>query len=644
VTKLSIPGYEGLNQIGKGGFSRVYRGEQTKLKRTVAIKILNFGLNDEADRRSFERECELMGRVSTHPNIVTVHDTEFTTNGQPCIVMEHYPGGSLAELISEVRQLNPKEVLEVGVAIAAALEASHQAGVLHCDLKPQNILISEFGQPALGDFGISTFTEERTRTGSDASAGFTLAYAAPEIVEGASPSVQSDIYSLAATMYTSLAGRRPFHYLGPSGEKPTAAEQARRILLELPAPLTDVGVPTELDQLIRGAMAKDPAQRPESAAQYAHTLHEVGQRLGFSTSTPRIADQGALPVFEPAADFSEPGAPLAQLLKPPPASPAGSARAESNPFDSPDQRTELRANISQELAQSPTSFVSVTPQHPASSTADASPEPLPTAAAKPTVALDAPGAAQSGSPPETDAARAPAAKDKRRSYTSTLIGIGSLLIIAGVLLAVTRDSDDAATATTPAPTAQGPTPAVLLAPPAPSNVTVSRVGADSLLVTWSSPAATDVAFEVRRTDIDAETVQVERGPVILGGLDPNEAPCVEVIAVRGNRLTRSTDRPCASALDEWHLSASPNSCAELPCDVAISVGGDLPTNGVELFVTTLDGKPVDLDGVALSASTAQGEDTVTVSFRDDLEPGDYLVTGSDPLTDDINVELVIVAG
>ena len=169
MARLSIQGYERLTQIGKGGFSRVYRGEQAKLKRSVAVKVLNFGLNDEADRYSFERECELMGRVSTHPNIVTVHDTAFTADGRPCIVMEYYPGGSLADLISEVRQLNPKEVLEVGVQIASALEASHQSGVLHCDLKPQNILISEFGQPALGDFGISTFTEERTRTGGGVS-------------------------------------------------------------------------------------------------------------------------------------------------------------------------------------------------------------------------------------------------------------------------------------------------------------------------------------------------------------------------------------------------------------------------------------------------------------------------------------------
>lgn len=296
MSSPSIPGYERLSQIGKGGFSRVYAGEQAKLKRLVAIKVLNFGLSDEEDRRSFERECELMGRVSTHPNIVTVHDTAFTASGQPCIVMEHYPGGSIADLLREVGRLQTKEALEVGVAMAGALEASHQAGVLHCDLKPQNILVSEFGQPALGDFGISTFSEERTRTGSEGGVGFTLAYAAPEIVEGASPSVQSDLYSLAATLYTTLAGRRPFFYLDATGEKPTAAEQARRILIEEPSSLVDDGVPPELDAVIRQAMAKEPAQRPASAADFARSLFEIGRRLGYGTSAPRIADQGALSV------------------------------------------------------------------------------------------------------------------------------------------------------------------------------------------------------------------------------------------------------------------------------------------------------------------------------------------------------------
>ena len=286
----TIPGYESLTLIGKGGFSRVYQGEQSTLRRQVAIKVLNFGLNDDADRRSFERETQLMARVSSHPNIVTVHDTAFTTQGQPCIVMEQYGGGSLARLITESGSLSASEAVEVGVAIAAALDASHQAGILHCDLKPQNILISDFGQPALGDFGISTFAEERTRTGGGAS-GFTLAYAAPEIVEGASPTAMSDVYSLAATLYTALAGRRPFHRPGQDQEKLSAAEQARRILLEEPASLVGLGVPEPLDRLIRKAMAKDPSQRPESASAFALGLYQVGLDLGFTTAPPRLVDR-----------------------------------------------------------------------------------------------------------------------------------------------------------------------------------------------------------------------------------------------------------------------------------------------------------------------------------------------------------------
>jgi len=448
VAGPSIPGYERLTQIGKGGFSRVYRAEQAKLKRGVAVKVLNFGLNDEADRRSFERECELMGRVSTHPNIVTVHDTAFTDEGQPCIVMEHYPGGSLADLISEVRRLTPQEVLEVGVAISAALEASHQAGVLHCDLKPQNILISEFGQPALGDFGISTFSEERTRTGGDAGAGFTLAYAAPEIVEGASPSVESDLYSLAATLYTGLAGRRPFAYPTASGDKPTAAEHARRILLEPPTELIEPDIPPELDRVIRATMAKDASKRPSSAADFAQSLYQVGQALGFGTSAPRIAQQGALPVLDSRTDIVEPSI-LRTVTKAavPLAAPAHAVLPDLN------DETEARHEFGDATA------LRVEPIVP-----DAQPAPV-------------------------EAARLdPPATGTRRSL-APIIGLLGLLAVAAVVFFTTRGGTESAQAPEPTVSARTPQADVLLAPPPPSGATAYRVGAESLLVSWTNPPA-----------------------------------------------------------------------------------------------------------------------------------------------------------
>ena len=127
--------------------------------------MLSFGLADERERRSFERECQAMGLVSQHPHIVTVFNAAFTTTKQPCIVMELYSGGTIGERLKQEGRLPVATVLDVGVKIAGALQTAHDRGLLHRDIKPQNLFISEFGEPALGDFGISTLDDERSISG-----------------------------------------------------------------------------------------------------------------------------------------------------------------------------------------------------------------------------------------------------------------------------------------------------------------------------------------------------------------------------------------------------------------------------------------------------------------------------------------------
>lgn len=573
VASPSIPGYERLNQIGKGGFSRVYAGEQAKLKRVVAIKVLNFGLSDEADRRSFERECELMGRVSTHPNIVTVHDTAFTDNGQPCIVMEHYPGGSIAELISEVGRLHTKEALEVGVAIAGALEASHQAGVLHCDLKPQNILVSEFGQPALGDFGISTFSEERTRTGGDAGAGFTLAYAAPEIVEGASPSVQSDLYSLAATLYTALAGRRPFYYLNAEGEKPTAAEQARRILLEPPASLVDEGVPPELDAIIRAAMDKDPTQRPDSAADFARTLFEVGRRLGHGTSAPRIADQGALSV---------------------PGVVAGSIAPEWDPAKQQEQLdlTELRR-------------------------ADAT-----------ALRVDM---------PRPQLAPEPVTSNRRRLLApliglASLIAVAVVVFMVSQSepaadpepAAPTRTPDEVAAPVLPPP-APRDTQVVRVGE---ESILVSWSNAPQEDVEY------EIRFDTQGADPVATS---STSPVVIDGIATQDVPCVTVAAKRGSRLTLAPGRRCVSPRLTGFLASVPGECSAPCTvdiqfsDVPMSERADVDV--IRIGSGASDNVSINTSVQGVGSEGAESPPRFELIFDDEAVAGVYLVTVEDPDTD-----------
>ena len=527
MSNPSLPGYENLELVGKGGFSRVYKADQSKLKRKVAVKVLNFGLNDQADRVSFARETELMGRVSTHPNIVTVHDTAFTAEGQPCIVMELYPGGSLADLINEVGRLNTREALEVGVAIASALEASHQSGVLHCDLKPQNILISEFGQPALGDFGISTFAEERTRTGPDSGAGFTLPYAAPEIVEGESPTVASDIYSLAATLYTSLSGRRPFAYPTPGESKPTAAEHARRILLEPVRSLVSDGVPVEVDTLIRQAMSKNPAERPATAALFASACHRVGQALGVGTSAPRIADHGALRIVE-SESVGSGAVDLSMLVRD-----RVAAEGQAPPVAEPapavfDELIEDSVEVSVDQTKGGAGF----------------------------------------SP-------APAQVSTSRQRLAALGGVAALLIVAGLLFAATRGGDDEPEIAVPA---SGTSAAVatdpVLAPTKPRNVEVERTGSLGLTVRWQVPAAEleagDVLYEVRRRGGDSTSpTTTSSSEVLLPAVANDEGVCVTVLAVRANRTSSPTEPVCATPMNPG-VAVVPRAC-DAPCDVSITI-------------------------------------------------------------------------
>lgn len=609
MSSPSLPGYENLELIGKGGFSRVYRADQSKLKRKVAVKVLNFGLSDEADRIGFARETELMGRVSTHPNIVTVHDTAFTAQGQPCIVMELYPGGSLADLINEVGNLNTREVLEVGVAIASALQASHLAGVLHCDLKPQNILISEFGQPALGDFGISTFAEERTRTGKDAGAGFTLPYAAPEIVEGDSPTIASDVYSLAATLYTSLCGRRPFAYPTEDGSKPTAAEHARRIMLEPVRSLVDQGVPTELDALIRGAMSKEPAERPASAAVFASACHRIGQALGLGTSAPRIADQSALRKIDSEAvgqgqiDLSlvrqRHELELRDLRKP---APAREPFAPTVPLGAP---AEVPADVPVDVPVE----------------ADEAAAPV-----EPSIDLTRPRVVTGG-------ADGPSIAVRRRAATG--IGVLALITVIAVLFVATRGSSNSVDRSDSAPVASSAAAAATdpaLAPTQPADVRLERTGAHAVTVTWTAPTAEleagDVVYEVRREDGGNADPWVSRvSQVTMPAVANDEGVCVTVLAVRANRAASPTAPSCSPPL-AVDVTLEPAECAA-PCEIALGVIGPAIEEPHTLEILDRNARSMADRGITTDGPFTP-PDGSTIQVDESVVPGEYLAAVTFP--------------
>jgi serine/threonine-protein kinase PknK len=255
-------------EIGAGGDGVVYRTHQPELHRDVAVKVIRATALDEGAVARFDRERTAMGVLSSHPAIVTVHEAGFTSRGQPYLVMEHMAGGTLAERVAEEGPLPWTRALDVGVRLAEALGAAHAAGVLHRDVKPQNILISAYGDVKLGDFGISGLVESEAVTVQFGRLPGTLEHVAPEVLAGDRASAASDIYSLASTLYALLTGTPAFRH--PTDEM--LVQVIQRVIFEEPPDLRPFGVPAGVAAAIERGMAKDPADRPASGDQFAAEL------------------------------------------------------------------------------------------------------------------------------------------------------------------------------------------------------------------------------------------------------------------------------------------------------------------------------------------------------------------------------------
>ncbi|MEV0234196.1 serine/threonine-protein kinase [Nonomuraea sp. NPDC050786] len=263
MSELTVPGYEIKGILGQGGFGVVYLALQSAVGREVALKVDNRVLLSDRDKRRFMREVTAAGALSAHPHVVPVYDAGLLPDGRPYMVLELCPGGSLAG-----RRLSPAEARDVGVRIADALAAAHAQGVLHRDVKPGNILVNRYGQVALSDFGLATMPA----SGPEASVtreSLTPSYAPPEAFELAGPTPAADVYALAATVYALLSGRPPRF---PESGVPNLAMILA--LHRLPVPEIP-GVPPELTDVLRRALASDPRERTPTAAAFRDALAAV---------------------------------------------------------------------------------------------------------------------------------------------------------------------------------------------------------------------------------------------------------------------------------------------------------------------------------------------------------------------------------
>lgn len=279
-----LPGFTYVTVLGSGGFADVFLYEQDMPRRQVAVKVMLAEIVTDRLRAMFRAEADLMAQLSAHPSVLTVHQASVAADGRPYLVME-LCSSSLSDRYRR-EPLGVAEVLRVGIRIASAVETAHRAGVLHRDIKPANILTTAFGHPVLSDFGIASTLEDAAATDA---VGLSIPWSAPEVLADESPgTVRSEVWSIAATVYSLLAGRSPFEV--PGGQN-APADLVARIQRARPLPTGRADVPERLELVLRRAMSRQPSARPESALAFVRELQAVEAELRLAQTPLEVASE-----------------------------------------------------------------------------------------------------------------------------------------------------------------------------------------------------------------------------------------------------------------------------------------------------------------------------------------------------------------
>ena len=341
-----LPGFSYVHVLGSGGFADVFLYEQNMPRRQVAVKVMLSEVVDDQVRQMFQAEANLMAQLSAHPSILTVYQASVSSDGRPYLVME-LCSSSLSERYRR-EPIPVPEVLRIVIKIGSAVETAHRAGVLHRDIKPSNILQTAYGHPVLSDFGIaSTLGTQKAEN----SVGLSIPWSAPEVLLDETPgSIASEVWSLAATAYSLLAGRSPFEVPGGSN---TSSDLMGRIARAKPQPIGRPDVPASLDAVLRRAMSRRPEQRPASALEFVRELQLVEAELGLPQTAAEIAmddwalgtvaDQEERTRLRPVSTGSAPsGGRRRRSSRRPSADAVGAARERSAP-DTPFSRSDPAA-------------------------------------------------------------------------------------------------------------------------------------------------------------------------------------------------------------------------------------------------------------------------------------------------------------
>ncbi|MDQ1122532.1 Stk1 family PASTA domain-containing Ser/Thr kinase [Microbacterium trichothecenolyticum] len=318
-------------RIARGGMATVYVATDLRLERRVALKVMHGHLSDDTVFQSrFIQEARSAARLSD-PHVVNVFD-QGQDGEMAYLVMEYLPGITLRELLREHKRLTVDQTLTIMDAILSGLAAAHRAGIVHRDVKPENVLLAEDGRIKIGDFGLARATTANTASGAQLMG--TIAYLAPELVTRGTADARSDIYSLGIMLYEMLTGEQPY-----KGEQPMqiayqhATDSVPRPSAKNPA------VPEQLDELVLWSTEREPGDRPLDAGAMLERLRAVERELGLA---PQVARAVAVGTAGPAS-----AAESRELTKVLPQT----ASVPSTPADEPDNAARLRTRTRRRAAR-----------------------------------------------------------------------------------------------------------------------------------------------------------------------------------------------------------------------------------------------------------------------------------------------------
>ena len=281
-----LPGFDYVRVLGSGGFADVFLYQQQLPRRQVAVKVM---LSDKlgADTvAQFTDEANAMAQLAAHPAIVSIYQAGISEDGRPYLVMEYCSRPNLQVRYRRER-FSEAEALRVGVQISGAVETAHRAGILHRDIKPANILVTEYGRPALTDFGIAA-----TSGAAVEASGMSVPWSPPEsFASPARSEATSDVWALGATLYTLLAGRSPFEVPGASNGY---IDLIGRINTAPMPPIGRADVSAAFEDALRTAMAKSPGDRFPSAMAFARELQRTQIALGIQPTAIDVTEEELL--------------------------------------------------------------------------------------------------------------------------------------------------------------------------------------------------------------------------------------------------------------------------------------------------------------------------------------------------------------